>query len=253
MTRANATLWGDTRHQARTWAEFNPTSPRAQVSAAQEEINHGEYAAALERLKPMLVRHPEEVQLAFNVLATQCLAGKLEPADIDAAERSIAITKDPGSLIASWFDRIIPVSITNGCPGLDPEALVKIATAGLGNPNLVAGRHQDLEHVIGAIRLAQRRPEEALTHFDNAIAYDAQEPAAMSQAAELGSAGYPSLGLSHLLTYDKLAQVRPPPPIGMGALHAWVLERQHYWAKERARLETTLRADRDANRTRNID
>lgn len=243
MTLTNAAVWGDTSRQAELWAKLNPSSPRAQVSAAQEEISRGQSTAALARLEPMLALRPDEVQVAFNIVAARCSAGGVRPADVSAAARSIATTGDPGSLIASWYDRVVPSAIEGTCPGLNPDALIAIATAGLANPRLSAGRHQDLEHVIGTVRLAQRRSDEALEHFDKAVAFDPREAIALRQAAELGSAGYPSLGMRHLMTYDALARSRPPTSFGMASVHAWVLERQNYWAVERKRLESNLRAD----------
>jgi tetratricopeptide (TPR) repeat protein len=245
MTWANATLWGDTDRQAATWARLNPSSPRAQVSAAQEEMNHGEPAAALARLTPLLAAHPEEVQLAFNVLAARCQSGGASPEDVRAAARSIAMTLDPGALIVGWYDRVLPTVMAGQCPGLDADGLITIASAGLGNPKLQNGRRQDLEYAIGAVRLAQRRPDDALGHFDRALAYDPLSQIALRQAAELGSAGFPSFGIRHLMTFDRLQRTKPPAPFGMPALHAWVLDHQHYWQKERARLEQALRADKD--------
>ncbi|WP_369930561.1 tetratricopeptide repeat protein [Xanthomonas sp. NCPPB 2632] len=243
MTRSNAIVWGDTSQQATLWAALNPASPRAQVLAAQEEVGRGDPAAALSRLEPMLARHPEEVQLAINLIAARCAVGGVRPTDIAAAANSLGTAPDPGTLIVSWYDRILPVVESGACPGLDAEALVKIASSGLTNPRLAAGRRQDLEHVIGAVRLAQGRGEEALTHYNLALAYEPRESIALRQAAELGSAGFSTLGMQHLTTYDALTPASTPPAIDMTSLHAWVLKRQRYWSVERERLEESLRAD----------
>jgi len=243
MTRANANVWGDTDHQASLWAMFNPKSPRAQVGAAQEELRHGAADKAVARLTSLLQERPTEVQIAFNLIAAHCALGDLSPAHLNAARRAISTAIDPGTLILSWFDRTIPAAKNGDCPHLDLHAVTMLAQAGLGNPHLPAGRHQDLEHVLGTIALTMNRPDEALMHFNRALALDPREPAALMQAAELGSAGHPRQGLSHLAFFDKLRAAPQEATVGMPAIHAWVLRRQQYWPRERARLEATLRAD----------
>jgi hypothetical protein len=67
--------------------------------------------------------------------------------------------------------------------------------------------------------------------------------AALKQAAMLGASGHPRQGLAHL---DHLA-AEPEQSyrlgLGMPRLHAWVLERQHYWPKELSHLRATLHDD----------
>lgn len=243
MTHANAAIWGDTAHQASLWAAFNPASPRAQVMAAQEELQSGAADKAIARLEPMLAQHPTEVQVAFNLIAAHCTLGNLRPEHLAAAQRAISTTADPGTLLVSWFDRTIDAVKKDSCHGLDLDDLAALAEAGLGNSRLPAGRRQDIEHVLGAIALSMSRPDSALLHFNRALVYDPREPAALRQAAELGSAGYPSYGLSHLEAFDSLPAAAIKAPPGMPVMHAWILKKQQYWPRERQRLEATLRAD----------
>lgn len=243
MTRANANVWGDIDHQASLWAELNPESARAQVGAAQEELRRGAADKAVARLAPMLQDRPAEVQIAFNLIAAHCALGDLRPEHLSAARLAISTAIDPGTLIVSWFDRTIPAAKNGECTHLDLNALTALAQAGLGNSQLPAGRRQDLEHVLGTIALTLNRTDEALMHFNRALALDPREPAALMQAAELGSSGHPELGLRHLTFFDKLHATPQAASPGMPAIHAWVLRRQHYWPRERARLEATLRAD----------
>jgi hypothetical protein len=65
---------------------------------------------------------------------------------------------------------------------------------------------------------------------------------ALLQAALLGAAGFPELGLQHL-QYYKTLQPADRGFRGMAAVHAWLLERQGYWTEEFARMEGLLRAD----------
>lgn len=243
MTHANATLWGDTENQASIWARFNPDSARAQVSAAQEDLRHGLPEKAAARLTPILREHPTEVQVAFNLIAAHCAMDELSPADLTAARYAIATAVDPGALISTWFERSINVAAHGECRGLDIGSLAELARAGLTNPKLPAGRWQDLEHALGSIALKENRPDDALLHFNRSLAFDVRETVALRQAAELGSAGFPRLGLEHLTVFDALPIKAKADGLGMQTLHRWVLRKQDYWPRERRRLEATLRAD----------
>jgi len=248
MTHANAVIWGDTAHQASLWAALNPASPRAQVIAAQEELQSGAADKAVVRLESMLIQRPTEVQVAFNLVAAHCALGNLSSEHLAAAQRAISTTADPGTLLVNWFDRTIDAVKMGSCHGLDLDDLATLAEAGLGNSRLPAGRRQDIEHVLGAIALSMNQPDSALLHFNRALAYDPREPAALRQAAELGSAGYPARGLSHLKAFDSLPATVLNIGPGMPVIHAWILKQQQYWPRERQRLEVTLRADAAQNR-----
>ncbi|SKB42768.1 hypothetical protein [Luteibacter sp. 22Crub2.1] len=242
MTYANASLWGNGRDQARLWAALNPQSPRAQVNAAQSDLDRGDPAKAVARLAPLLDAHPDEVQLALNLLAARCAMHTATPADVQNASQAMTSARDPGALLVSWFGREIVSIRDNPCPGLDLEALSSLIKAGAQNPKFPAGRRQDLKHVEGMIALEQRDPAAALAAFDDALAIEPREGIAMQQAAILGSSGYPAEGIRHLETFDTLTPAAHEG-IGMPMLHEWVLKRQGYWPRERARLESTLRHD----------
>jgi len=243
MTYANASVWGDNAHQGTLWARLNPTSARAQVTAAQEEIQHGTPSRAIARLTPLLAARPEEVQIAFNLIAAHCQAGDLSDTDMATARRALRLTRDPGALIAGWYARTIPVAQKGECPGLSLVGLKDLTQAGLDNPNLPPGRKQDLEHALGEIALATNDPKAALLHFNRGLELDPHETVALRQAAELGSAGHAELGLQHLSVYDSLPVAADAIGPGMATVHAWVLQRQAYWPRERARLVATLKAD----------
>ncbi|MDR6934884.1 tetratricopeptide repeat protein [Luteibacter sp. 3190] len=242
MTHANATVWGNGREQALLWAALNPASPRAQVNAAQAEMSSGHPEAAVARLTPLLRQKPSEIQLALNMLAARCAAGSLRDSDLVAARVALQTARDPGTLLVSWFGRAIDQARTAPCQGLDLPAIEGLAEAGAGNTIFSDGRRQDLAHIQGLIALERRDARRALEAFDRALMFDPRPGIALEQAAMLGSAGYPRAGLDHLFTFDTLP-APPHPGAGMPYIHAWVLDRQDYWANERTHLEHTLRTD----------
>jgi tetratricopeptide (TPR) repeat protein len=245
MTWARADLWGNTRDQALLWAQLNPDSPRAQANAAQAEMRAGHPERAVARLQPALEAAPDEVQLALNLFAAQCQMGHVDTNTIDASEASLRTTRDPGTLLMSWFERAISQSPQPACPQANLDTLRRLLDAAEYNPALMksSGRRQDIDYLLGRIALARHDADKALSYFNRALDQQVRIGAALKQAALLGSAGFPRQGLAHLDHYEGESHTAYKPGFGMPRIHAWVLNRQQYWPKELARLRATLRDD----------
>lgn len=245
MTYVRADLWGNTRDQALLWARLNPQSPRAQAYAAQEEVAGGHPEQAIARLTPALARDPDQVQLALNLLAAQCQLGSLDEASMQASIVALRTTRDTGNLLASWFGRSLDQSSTPVCPQMNLDGIEALLNAAMSNPRLMEapGRRQDLYHLRGRIALERHDPSAALASFNLALDQQVTPTIAFQQAALLGSAGYPTQGLTHLDHYQAMRSQEFVPAFGMARVHAWVLRRQGYWDKELVRLRQTLRSD----------
>jgi tetratricopeptide (TPR) repeat protein len=242
MTYAGAQLWGNSRDQAELWAILNPDSPRAQTNAALSEIARGDPHQAIHRLEPMLERHPDEVQLALNLVAAHCATHTLTLADLDRARLAMRTSRDPGTLLVSWFGRAMDQRDDQACPELGLDALDSLLASGAENPHFSAGRLQDLAHIQGLVAIQRKQPSAALAAFDRSLILEPRLELALEQAATLGAAGYPAEGLRHLAALDAMP-APAKPAFGMPALHAWILDNQGYWPRERARLEGTLQND----------
>ncbi len=245
MTYARADLWGNTRDQALLWASLNPKSPRAQAYAAQQEMADGHPERAIQRLTPALLRSPDQVQLALNLLAAQCQRGSVDDASMQASIVALRTTRDTGNLLASWFGRVLEQSRSPACPQLHLGGIEALLEAAMANSRLMEapGRRQDLYHLQGRIALERHAPSTALRSFDLALDQQVTPTIAFQQAALLGSAGYAAEGLAHLDHYEAVQSKEFTPAWGMARVHAWVLRRQHYWDKELVRLRQTLRSD----------
>jgi tetratricopeptide (TPR) repeat protein len=247
MTHAGAGLWGNSRDQSILWAKLNPDSPRAQVNAAQDEMNSGRPDLAAERLRPLLTKHPDQVQLALNLFGAECLLGNVSDATLNAAQTSLATTRDPGTLLTNWFTRIIGQTRSTSvpCPQLTSATIEKLLDAAASNPNFkdTPGRLQDVYYLKGLLALRGNRPTIASQNFNRALDLQVRAAIALKQAALLGASGYPQLGLDHLARYESLRSKESKPEFGMPRLHAWVLQRQQYWPHELARLQATLQQD----------
>jgi hypothetical protein len=248
MTHARAEVWGDQRTQALVWAWINPDSPRAQINAAQIEMQAGRPQDAMQRLESLLVRQPGQAQLAFNLIGASCLIDRAPPAYVGMAIQAMGTTANVGALFTQWFERITPMVVAGRCPGLTPRSLLDMINVGLNNPNLsAAGPQQDLTYLRGKLALAECRPDAALAEFMHALDLQVRPGMALEAAATLGMAGYPMQGLHLLDHYQSVQQKVAPPSTGMPMLHAWVLARQNYWPQELVHLRHQLNLDASGN------
>lgn len=244
MTHARAEVWGNVQQQALIWAQINPESARAQANAAQIEMQTGHPLQAIARLQVILARQPEQSQLVFNLIGARCMTGGLHPGDLAAARTAMRGTGNAGSLFTHWFDRMLPVVMAGGCPGLTAPDLLSLIDAGLRNPKLsAAGPQQDLTYLRGRIALARHRPDAALTDFQRALDLQVRPGMALEAAATLGAAGYPGQGLLMLDHYEQVKKNSMPAAIGMPLLHQWVLARENYWPHELLHLRNQLTLD----------
>lgn len=245
MTYAQASLWGNTRDQALLWAKLNPDSPRAQAYAGQAEVAAGHSELAVARLRAALTRAPDQIQLALNLLAAQCEQGSISIETLEGARVALRTTRDTGTLLAGWFGRALEQINAPSCPQMNLAGIEDLLTAAMSNQRLMdtPGRRQDLYHLRGLIALRQKDPNKALADFNLALDQQVRATAAFEQAAILGSAGYPSQGSAHLDHYQAASAREISPDVGMPRLHAWIMERQHYWDNELVRLRETLRKD----------
>ncbi|MGN6655137.1 MAG: tetratricopeptide repeat protein [Rhodanobacter sp.] len=245
MTHARANLWGNSHDQALMWAHLNPESPRAQANAAQVEMTAGQPERAVQRLLPALAKAPDQVQLAINLFSAQCMLGHVDEATLAASRHALRTTRDPGTLLVSWFDRAMGQVAQPPCPQLSYATLDGLLQAALANPYLASnpGRQQDIHYLLGHLALLQGNADTALAEFNQALDSQVRIPAALKQAAMLGASGYPRQGLAHLDHLVAEPEQSYRPGFGMPRVHAWVLEHQQYWPKELAHLRATLRDD----------
>jgi protein O-mannosyl-transferase len=245
MTHARASLWGNTHDQALMWAMLNPASARAQANAAATEMSAGSPALAVARLRPALVKAPDQVQLALNLFAAECQVGHIDETTLSASRTALRTARDPGTLLVSWFVRVMGQMARPPCPQLTPQTITGLLDAAASNQFLTTnpGRRQDIHYLRGRLALIQGNADAALNAFNQALEQQVRVSVALEQAALLGASGHPEQGLAHLDYYEAVGQHTDIPSFGMPRVHAWVLERQQYWPKELARLRATLRDD----------
>ncbi|MDB5978066.1 MAG: hypothetical protein JWR07_4826 [Nevskia sp.] len=244
LCHVRAGVWGHPLEQALLLAQIEPDSPRAQANAAAYEIAHGAADRAARRLRAAAVKMPEEVQLTLNWINAECTLGGVGTATIDAALYSLRHNRTNTEFVQGWLTGEIDRAAQVPCRGLDLPVLEQMIEAVRENPNYGdgSGRRSQIELLQGRLALARGDGEAALRDFNEGLSEFTTPDSALLQAALLGSAGFPDLGLKHLDYYRTL------PPVdrhlhGMAAVHLWLLERGGYWSSEITGLENQLRID----------
>jgi protein O-mannosyl-transferase len=241
-TWQRASLWGDPSRMALAWAAQNPDSPRAQATAAMQEMQGGRPDLALQRLAPLAARHPHELQLVLTQADARCLLRGLGEQDVAAVEIALHGTRQGQQLAWRWLGGHLDRLAEAPCQGLDAAALKRWITALNSNPTMQSsGRRQDAGLLAGRLALASKRPDEALAHFDRALAAEPTPDAAAVQASLLARHGFHRHALAHLDHYERLhAATSHDGELSMRRIHGWVLKRQGFWEREFQALRDQL-------------
>lgn len=244
LTYTQTTLWGDQVAQAEVWAHLEPDSPRAQSNAVAVDLASGRPDAALQRIESARRHFDDEPQVAINLIDVHCALGLVNPDDLNYAARVFTTTsRDPGGMLTHWFERRIDSLGQPGCHGLDATALRGLLRALESNPRVAAlpGRRQDVAHLFGTVSLAEGDANGAAEWFAKALSEEPTPKVALNEAALLGRAGRPDLGLRQLALLETLPPT-PGPSLRdpMAWLHERILEQQRYWPNEVDHLRESL-------------
>ncbi|MGH8122362.1 MAG: tetratricopeptide repeat protein, partial [Rudaea sp.] len=245
-TWSAATLWGEPDVQALVWAAQNPESARAQSYAAIAERSTGHYAQAENRLRKALKAHPDQIQLAINLLGVRCQRGSVASTDIAAAEYALRDGSDRGPLSFDWIPQAINLVQDHACSGLTSTTLQQlIDVAGENQQTKDSPTSQQALLIFeGQLALANGDNARAESEFLAALEAAPKAEVALKPAAIMGSHNLPEAGLKLLNYYRQLVPNETAPTIrSMAGLHQWLLYRDGYWDNEIAHLRKALEED----------
>lgn len=244
LTYERATVWGDRYQQALIWAQINPDSARAQALAASIELERGQGEQAVSRLRRAIEKAPSDVQLTLNLAQTECQLGAVSDATWSSVLRSLAQTTNNARTTYEWFVTAVRDVQSNLCQGVTLPRLHEALAAARSNPKFghQRGRQQDYWHVDGIIALAENDGKHALEAFDRAIAETPNRGIGLLQTGLLATAGFKKLALEHL-EFTARQPAMGDVGVGMPRIHAWVLDRQHFWDTETDALRKTLMSE----------
>ena len=245
MTHTLAKVWGNTAEQALLWAKLNPESPRAQSYAAQIMMAREHPSWAQNQLRPLLKNSSDEIQIAFNLLGSDCALGGIPADDLEATRQALLRTRRLGMLSFQWLNGAVDQAKSESCRGLTMPAVKSLIDAAWDNrlTRDTVGWQQDILNLRGKYALAQQQPQEAFKHFIAALLVNPNPAAALEQAAMLGSAGHQKLALCELEFFEQQNFEVPDTGFSMARLHNWVLKRQNYWGHEISSLKSALSND----------
>ena len=246
LTHARATTWGNPALLGVLSADYEHDSARAQVSAAVQELKTGHTQAGLQRLHRTQREAPDDIDVAISAIGMQCQAtGRVDPETMQRTLRTLATARRWNYGLYQWLQDASHNPDARNCIGLGLDGLERLVGAAESNPQSGAGvRKSGFLHVRGQIALARNDHTAALHWFNAALALTPDADHALVQAAALGNAGAPALGVAHLDEFDRLRQAQSANRIrSMVDLHRWLLHHYRYYDDELVRLRRQLAAD----------
>ncbi|MCB1555559.1 MAG: tetratricopeptide repeat protein [Xanthomonadales bacterium] len=250
LTLVRASDWGNPIRLAQLSATHRPDSIRAQIAAANMPAPGETPEQVADRLAAALDRLGPDTEGAFNLVGAECQAGRLTERAIQHVDAALEVETQWHHEMIVWLRNAMLVAAEVRCPNLDLDlldrwlGLARRNRASTGNST----RQQNLTHLQGVLALRRGDPQRALAEFNSALDAEPNPDTALMQAAMLGDAGAPGLGLAHLDHFQNRSQRIAIKLHSMQQLHRWLIERTGYYEREFAHLRAALReaADKEA-------
>jgi hypothetical protein len=246
LTRQRAEVWGQPELLNTLSATQESNSARAQVSAARQQIEQGDWRGGLMRVQRVQRSQPQSVDIAINSLSMECAAtGALSADTLARTSNTLATARTWNYGLYLWLQDAARDPILRSCRGFGLAGLTELVTKAASNPqNASMRRKRDLWHVRGRIALAAGRPDLALRWFNAAIEAMPDPDYALVQVAALGNAHAPGLALAHLDAFQHIQARQASQPIrDMDGVHRWLLRHYGYYDRELSYLRQQLQAD----------
>ncbi|KGI77242.1 ArnT family glycosyltransferase [Oleiagrimonas soli] len=132
-TSLSARVYTSEDRLAITWANDQPNSIRAKTFLADRLFKHGQIDSALQVIRTISRRYPNNSVLAENRVYLRCIQGTLKTSDINQLN---AILRK-SSFDRGGFENMEPLrklAFTNHCPSLNPSSWMRLADTLLANP-----------------------------------------------------------------------------------------------------------------------
>ncbi|EAR22774.1 tetratricopeptide repeat protein [Nitrococcus mobilis] len=246
LTWLRADLWGNAAQQGLMWAQKNPDSPRAQTYAALILEQKGSYETAQGILNKASEKHPDSVMIELNRLSLACNINRVKQEEVMQAAEALRTDKRTERLAYQIINKFIQKLDRQPCTGLGTAQIERLILAALANPALARsdGSRQSMLNLYGLLALKTGHPETAAQRFIQALQVKPRPGAALTEAAQMGSAGHPCMGLAILAEYHA-ASTHQSARLGfsMVSLHRWWLQRSKYYSSEFDRISRLLRQD----------
>lgn len=246
LAHLRAQVWGDAQLLGALSVQHERGSPRAQVNAARLEVERGDVASGLTRIHAAQQAHPDSVDLAITAIGLECNGtGAVSAQTLARAHKTLTTVQNWNYGLYEWMQAAASDASTRRCRGFGLDGLESLVDA--AEANFLAKsptRRRDLWHVRARIAIARNRPAQALQWFNAALQSQPDAEYALVQAAALGDAGAPGLGVKHLDFYRRLQGASGTTPVrDMAGIHRWLLNHFGFYNRQLAELRTKLADD----------
>jgi tetratricopeptide (TPR) repeat protein len=202
---ARAELWSDRSTLYLMWADENPTSPRAQLAAANILQQHGADAAAMEHLRRALAANPDNLALNSQMARIALGNGELTNEALRQLEKAAS---------QAAFSTEAIVSLTRLSNEIARASQTSVSAAGILRVWEALYRNQSyqvskdtrarIQHEMGRLHAKIGNSAAAVRHFNNALDQAPRVKTAMMQAAILATHGDQCSALDQLSRAESL-------------------------------------------------
>lgn len=203
-------LWGNQLSLEMYWAQQNPTSSRAQLSAALALDKQGNQLAALALLNQAKTNIPDSLDLHWYWLKLKC---RLQGVTVDEfSQIKQSTSKIPFKVHQyNMLRATISTLLNSECKGLSSENALELLDILLTNPVLQSDQRRLFQphHLKGLVYANTNRPKEALSEYSIVLNLTHNIEHGLVQVGVLGSHGYYREALEHLNSVEMTLKARP--------------------------------------------
>ncbi len=200
-----STLWGNELALSLFWAKQNPTSSRAQRTAALTLENKGNGLAALQLLGQAKINIPESLDLHWHWLMLKCTLQDVAADDFGEIKR---VSKDIpfNPYHYNMLKATIDTMLNQSCIGLNSGNALELLDILETNPGILSdhGLLFQPHHLKGQVFAVTHRSKEALTEYKTVLNLTQNVEHGLVQVGVLATNGYFQEALEHLNDVEKV-------------------------------------------------
>ena len=210
FTYERAKLWGNTEELQLYWAKISPNSPRAQNSIAEVLLNQGKYQESNQFLENAIHRMPDSALLNVRLLLQKVYMNIATEQDFIQTAHKFQTQPLDAQAIQALRTLVEYVTLNDKNLNYINSSLLLINTLEKNAQYNHFPLFQRLMPYLKAkIYLAEKKPDQSLKQYQDAIVRYNDVEAGMMMVAELGSAGYLKQALILLDQIEDIYQKQP--------------------------------------------
>lgn len=210
FTYERTKLWGNTEELQLYWAKISPNSPRAQNSIAEVLLNQGKYRESNQFLEQAIHRMPNSPLLNVRLLLQKVYMNIATEQDFIQTAHKLQTQPFDAQAVQALRTLVEYVTLNDKNLNYINSSLLLINTLEKNaqyNHFLLFQRL--MPYLKAKIYLAEKKPDQSLKQYQDAIVRYNDVEAGMMMVAELGSAGYLKQALILLDQVEDIYQKQP--------------------------------------------